>query len=432
VDNASTMVRDLRLLVTTVFGLSVPIGCTPATPSPFESFTTQLPMTSTSDESDGDGDGDPGDGDGDSGDGDGDGDSGDGDGDGDSGDGDGDGDPGPSCGDGVVDPGEECDVGNETMFCDADCTYVMCGDGYWNMLSEACDDGNADNTDGCVGACVVNVCGDGILWEGQEQCDDANMIDVDECKNDCTPAACGDGVIWEEFETCDDQNMVDADACTNACQIAACGDGILWPDMEICDDGNFEDDDQCPSSCEPAVCGDGFVLAGAEDCDDGNDVDDDFCANDCTANTCQPSGVRAPLNTLNIDTASGCWNGNPCSYDIYQWNQTHGQSFLGFGQAMSCTGAPTCVANVGITTYDGSVTQCQGTWDVYCDNELLGTVDTNGKTCTGSAMANTCRISFPGRVCGEIELRSAQDNNANGACCGGGEPDSMVTGVSAW
>jgi cysteine-rich repeat protein len=51
------------------------------------------------------------------------------------------------------------------MFCDGDCTYAMCGDGYHNMLSEECDDGNAANNDGCIGACVLNECGDGVVWE---------------------------------------------------------------------------------------------------------------------------------------------------------------------------------------------------------------------------------------------------------------------------
>lgn len=63
---------------------------------------------------------------------------------------------------GVVDPSEQCDVGSETMFCNGDCTYTMCGDGY----------------DGCVGPCLINECGDGVLYVGVEQCDDNNMIDT--------------------------------------------------------------------------------------------------------------------------------------------------------------------------------------------------------------------------------------------------------------
>jgi cysteine-rich repeat protein len=254
-------------------------------PLPDSPFLTSFTTLEETGDGDGDptGDGDPGDGDGDGDGGDGDGEPGDGDGDGGDGDGDGDGDPGPYCGDAMVDPGEQCDVGAETMFCDGDCTYAMCGDGYHNMLSEACDDGNALNDDACVGACQFNVCGDAIIYAGMEDCDDGNMVDTDECKNDCSLAICGDGVIQDDVEQCEDLNMVNTDACTNTCQIALCGDGILWQGMETCDDNNFDDDDACPSSCEPAYCGDGFTQNNVEDCDDGNMNDLDGCANDCTS-----------------------------------------------------------------------------------------------------------------------------------------------------
>jgi cysteine-rich repeat protein len=296
--------RAPLLLVTLGLGFA-PLGCTPDAPTGFTSFGTTLGNTEFGD---GDGDGDTETGD--VGDGDGDGDSmGDGDGDGDGepgdGDGDGDGDAGPDCGNAVVDPGEECDVGPETMFCDGDCTYAMCGDGYHNMLSEQCDDGNSASDDGCVGACVVNVCGDGIVWVGTEQCDDNNMINTDACKNDCTLAICGDNVIQDEVEQCEDLNMIDDDACTNACQNAMCGDGILWANMEVCDDGNLDDNDMCPGSCEPAYCGDGYTLLNDEECDDGNMIDDDFCHNDCTT-----EGWYDPFETNNLLLLPWMTNGN--------------------------------------------------------------------------------------------------------------------------
>jgi cysteine-rich repeat protein len=409
------------------------------------------------------------------------------------GDGDGDGD---LCGNAVVDPGEECDAGSETISCDGDCTYVMCGDGYHNMQSEQCDDGNQSNDDGCIGACILNVCGDGVvnegvegcddannddtdactttcavascgdghLWQGMEtcddgnqinwddcplscepascgdgyahadleECDDGNVVETDACHSDCTDASCGDGVIWQGVEDCEDGNQIDTDACTNICRMAECGDGVLWEGMETCDDGNFDDDDACPGSCEPAFCGDGYTQAGSEECDDANGVDDDLCGNDCLPNVCQPSGARAPFNTLNLDTTSGCWDGNPCAYDVYGWNPNHGQNFESFNQAIACTGVATCVAHVGITTHDEVGTLCQGLWEVYCDNVLLGSINTLGKACAGSAMNNTCNISFPNRACTVIELRAAQDNDNDTGCCGGSSPDSMITSVSAW
>ncbi|MCA9638813.1 MAG: DUF4215 domain-containing protein, partial [Myxococcales bacterium] len=124
----------------------------------------------------------------------------------------------PSCGDGVVDPGEECDVGGETMFCDADCTYAVCGDGYHNTLSEDCDDGNNLNDDGCVGACVTAYCGDGYVWAGMEECDDGNLDNEDMCTQLCQAPFCGDGFVQPMAgETCDDGNMMNADGCEDSC-----------------------------------------------------------------------------------------------------------------------------------------------------------------------------------------------------------------------
>ena len=182
----------------------------------------------------------------------------------------------------------------------------MCGDGYHNMLSEQCDDGNGNNDDACIGACLNNVCGDGVVWVGMEDCDDNNMINTDECKNDCSLAICGDGVIQDEVEECEDLNMADDDACTNACLNAVCGDGILWAGMETCDDNNFDDNDACPGSCEPAVCGDGFTQLNVEECDDGNQNDADFCHNDCTT-----EGYYDPFETNNLLLLPWQLSGNP-------------------------------------------------------------------------------------------------------------------------
>jgi len=50
---------------------------------------------------------------------------------------------------------------------------------------EECDDGNNINGDGCQADCTLPICGDGILDPG-EQCDDGNNIDGDGCEADCS------------------------------------------------------------------------------------------------------------------------------------------------------------------------------------------------------------------------------------------------------
>ncbi len=337
--------------------------------------------------------------------------------------------PEPGCGNGVIEGSEECDDGAmnaDEAACKSDCTAQACGDGFVGP-GEGCDDGNTVDDDECSNLCAPATCGNGVV-DGGEECDDANADNLDACTNMCTAAACGDGFV-QAGEQCDDGNIVDTDMCTATCKTATCGDGKVFMGNEECDDGNMVNTDACINTCKNAACGDTFLQAG-EECDDGNKTDGDGCSAVCKITGCVPNGQRAPLNTLGINTASGCWDGNPCDDDSYAWD-ADGQNFQAFGQAISCTGASTCIANVGITTYESS-SACQGTWDVLCDGVLAGSVSSLGKSCSGSAMANGCKATFTPRTCATVELRAANDGDQVAGCCGGNQPDSMITSVSAW
>ncbi|HVY45395.1 MAG TPA: DUF4215 domain-containing protein [Minicystis sp.] len=212
------------------------------------------------------------------------------------------------CGDGIIQPGEQCDDGNDVSGdgCSADCKHVEqdyacptpgqacvstvhCGDGIVSG-QETCDDGNTQAGDGCSSdcqleagwqcpsadhPCIAAACGDGIV-AGGEGCDDGNTMDGDGCSAACTREAgwacppgggachqtvCGDGVA-EGDEGCDDGNQVVGDGCSPDCTVepqcppgggachSQCGDGIILPsDMEACDDGNASDGDGCSATC---------------------------------------------------------------------------------------------------------------------------------------------------------------------------------------
>ena len=82
--------------------------------------------------------------------------------------------------------------------------HPVCGDGS-RLFSEACDDGNDSNGDGCSAQCSVEcgfVCG--MLVENRDEC----------------ASVCGDGVLALS-ESCDDGNRVSKDGCSQNCQIEA-------------------------------------------------------------------------------------------------------------------------------------------------------------------------------------------------------------------
>jgi fibronectin-binding autotransporter adhesin len=112
-----------------------------------------------------------------------------------------------------------------TVRCDIGAVELdSCGD-LVVQAGEACDDGNADDTDGCLSTCQSASCGDGFVQAGVEECDNgaANSDNTaDACRTDCKLARCGDGVT-DTGEACDDGNADDTDACKNDCTLPAAG-----------------------------------------------------------------------------------------------------------------------------------------------------------------------------------------------------------------
>ncbi|MEM9452651.1 MAG: DUF4215 domain-containing protein [Myxococcota bacterium] len=184
-------------------------------------------------------------------------------------------------------PGSE----DETVDTTADTTGpdAQCGDGLISDESEACDDGNTDDGDGCSAACEIengfecmdepstcaSVCGDGLV-ASDEVCDDGNTDDGDGCSAACEPengfmcvgepsvcaSICGDGLVASD-EPCDDMNVVPGDGCTELCEV----------------ENGYECMDE-PSTCT-TICGDGIVVDGLEECDDMNVMAGDGCSDMC-------------------------------------------------------------------------------------------------------------------------------------------------------
>lgn len=140
---------------------------------------------------------------------------------------------------------------------------AICGDGV-KQGSEQCDDGNAQDGDGCTAACKTEaICGDGIM-EGDEECD------VGEQQGD----VCAGG-----GESCT--------YCSNCIYVTTNSDNP--PSVSI------------TSSSSPAspMCGNG-MQEGSEECDDGDGngrcptewaESCTYCSTDCTVITVITEGT---------------------------------------------------------------------------------------------------------------------------------------------
>lgn len=257
------------------------------------------------------------------------------------------------CGNGVLDPGEECDDGNENDldFCLSICKINRCGDGKVQSDREECDDQNDNPEDKCLNSCKWNVCGDGILHRGVEECDDGNLIDTDSCRKNCKINVCGDGVPGGIGESCDDGNNINTDGCSNTCQTATCGNGVTDPGEE-CDDGNLSNKDACLNSCRHARCGDSVTWEGKEQCDDGNKNENDGCSSTCKNTYCGDGVLRLGFeecddgNTNDNDGCVGKCKIAYCGDGFHKLNDPNKEECDDGNQIKEDLCLPGCIKNV--------------------------------------------------------------------------------------
>jgi cysteine-rich repeat protein len=119
------------------------------------------------------------------------------------------------------------------------------------------------------------------------------------------PAVCGNG-LQDPSEACDDGNLIENDGCTATCGLPTCGDLSVNQPAEECDEPNEvngvvgpDQPSQNCFECRLNVCGDGNVDVQEpviEECDDGNAGANDGCTN-CTKDPvrCGPNGLTVTL-----------------------------------------------------------------------------------------------------------------------------------------
>jgi cysteine-rich repeat protein len=136
---------------------------------------------------------------------------------------------------------------------------------------------------GPTAACQA-ACGNGIL-EGSEACDDGNTSNGDGCSATCTLQLCGNGVV-NPGEQCDDGNTANGDCCSATCQYAPAGTACT-------SDGNPCTTDQCNAT---GVCQHAGTSGGS--CDDGNGC---TLGDVCVAGTCTGNPLEPWINEIDYD-----------------------------------------------------------------------------------------------------------------------------------
>jgi cysteine-rich repeat protein len=238
-----------------------------------------------------------------------------------------------------------------------------CGD---NLLDweEQCDDGNADNGDGCdelcaiepghacppSGACHAVVCGDGVVdyggefSSGYEQCDDGGSAPGDGCSSSCTlepgyvcqpglpcrEIVCGDGIIDRTGGASPGGGGVQLDGGAQLDGGTSLPDGGGTPS----DGGSTPTDGGKPS--EPSDGGTPMPMH--EQCDDENDVPGDGCSVDCQV---EPNHVCSGEPSVCSVRPAGdsCENPLPLaagSHDLATMNRDY---FMGQGPDIAFSGS---------------------------------------------------------------------------------------------
>lgn len=162
--------------------------------------------------------------------------------------------PGEACDDGNARSGDGCAADCGVIEADFACPeagrlcvyQVRCGDGKLGR-NELCDPPSVGN--GCSATCQLEpgfVCDPPASGGGAGQ------------PARCHRTTCGDNVR-EGTEACDDGNVVDGDGCSAGCSLepdcssgtcaSKCGDAVKLP-PESCDDGNTKDGDGCSGTCQ--------------------------------------------------------------------------------------------------------------------------------------------------------------------------------------
>lgn len=324
------------------------------------------------------------------------------------------------CGNGVLDPGEECDDGNNEAgdCCSGICTAEPAG-------SPCPDDGNACTTESCnaSGTCLHTnnsiACNDGVFCNGADSCSGGSCsvhagdpcFFGFECNDLCNEAA---GNCFVPFGTLctDDGNVCSDDVCNGAGSCAHISNNAS------CDDGLFCNG---PDTCSGGVCAvhSGDPCSGGPQCADTCNESTDDCI-DPTGSPCEDGDA---CTTNDMCSGGTCFGGPPPACDSCQTCDS----------ITGCTG-PVCTPTPAPTATPTSTPTATPT-PAACGNGSVeaGEQCDDGNTVDGDCCSATCAAEPDGPASCDGNACTRPDACLGGVCipgaCADGSACTICGGV---
>ena len=340
-----------------------------------------------------------------------------------------------TCGDGVVVSPEECDDGNlvDGDGCNSNCKLSCVSTDTTRNCSAPCLTRTCNDT--------THTCSTPVKKTDNTLCGSATQY----CSNGiCKTAVCNNGVK-EPGETCDDGDADNTNGCTTGCDFSCvtpttdCGTApacqkfscngshvcVAGPDTSL-DNSSCGPGQACKNGSCNLLCGNG-VLDPGEQCDDHNTKDGDGCQHDCTftcANPATDCPAPAACQTASCNGSHLCATANQAQY-------------TSCGSGLVCDNSGNCVSACGNNHLDpgeqcddGNTTDGDG-----CQHNCVLTCANPVTDCTASAAPKCNKWACDGSHKCNVVVDSSQNNQScgggvqvckDGACgalCGNGQPD---------
>jgi cysteine-rich repeat protein len=186
------------------------------------------------------------------------------------------------------------------------------------------------------------------------------------------PALCGDGLL-QEGEACDDGNAINSDGCDSACvEATACGDGITFNQAggtEQCDDANADNNDGCDSACQLDPVIRSFEITTRRDIPllEGSNI----CVAS-GGYGCYGTCTRLFNATLSIDEAlkvSGLYNRDDTLCNPANYNRSDSLSIYGDAEVVTPRVRYTITVTEGNNNLSLDCTMNGSTFDLTCDDQ---------------------------------------------------------------